>query len=92
MSRYSMPPVVFVILLLTLGMAISCAPDLPKEENDKTFTIGYENGYSEGYWLTAEDSHRKDLFWTPPDKLDEAQKFNPKVNIRDFYIIWAAGC
>jgi len=86
MKRYFMVLVVIVVLMLPLGMVMGCAPDLPKEEDDAIFTCGYEDGYSWGYWLTAEDSHRKDLFWTPPDKVDDAQKFNPKVNIRDYYI------
>jgi len=85
MHRYT---IIFVaaITVLTSGIMIGCAPDLPKEVNDATFTSGYEDGYSLGYSLTVEDSHRKDLFWTPPDKVEEAQKFNPKINIRDFYI------
>ena len=86
MKRYIMMLILIAALLLALGMVIGCALDLPKEEHDSIFTSGYEDGYSWGYWLTSEDSHRKDLFWTPPDELDDAQKFNPKVNIRDFYI------
>lgn len=84
MKRYLIP--ILIILVLALGIEVGCAPDLPKEENDNIFIIGYEDGHSWGYQLTAEDSHRKDLFWTAPDKVDEAQKFNPKVNILDFYI------
>jgi len=77
---------ILIFFVLASGIEVGCAPDLPKEVNDNTFTCGYEDGYSWGYQLTAEDSHRKDLFWTPPDKVDEAQQFNPKVNILDFYI------
>ena len=86
MKRYFMVLVVIVVLMLPLGMVMGCAPDLPQEENDAIFTCGYEDGYSWGYCLTAEDSHREDLFWTPPDKVDDAQKFNSKVNILDYYI------
>lgn len=78
--------VIILFLILSSGIEISCTPDLPKEENDNTFTLGYETGYSWGYQLTSEDSHRKDLFWTPPDKIDEAQQFNSNVDILDFYI------
>jgi hypothetical protein len=73
-------------MLFFLVFTIGCAPGLPKEDNDTAFTLGYEDGYSWGYSLTFEDSNRKDLFWTPPDKVEDAQKFNPKINIRDFYI------
>ena len=50
------------------------------------YASAYMAGYSWGYELTAENKDRTDLFWTPPDKVAEAQKFNPQVNIRDFYI------
>ena len=85
MKRYLML-ITLAILVLTSGIVIGCAPDLPKEENDAFFTCGYEDGHSWGYWLIAEDKDRTDLWWTPPDRVDEAQKLHPGVNIRDFYI------
>ncbi|MFC1962539.1 hypothetical protein ACFLWB_00860 [Chloroflexota bacterium] len=75
-----------ITLMVTSGLVIGCAPDLPKEVGGSIYALAYEAGYSWGYDLTAEDRDRKDLLWTPPDKVDDAQKFNPKVNIRDFYI------
>lgn len=74
------------ILVLASGLVIGCAPDLPEEEGDRIYALAFEAGYSWGYDLTAEDRDRKDLLLTPPDKVDEAQGFNPEVNIRDFYI------
>jgi len=65
---------------------VGCSPDLPKDAEETFYALAYEAGYSWGYQLTAENKDRTDLFWTPPDKVDEAQKFNPNVNIRDFYI------
>jgi len=84
MKRYLIP--ILAVSLLVSGMGIGCAPDLPKEEEETFYALAYMTGYDWGYWLTAEDEFRTDLFWTPPDKFDEAQKFNPQVNIRDFYI------
>ena len=84
MKQYFIP--VLIILLLASGLTVGCAPDLPKEEEETFFALAYETGYGWGYWLTAENKDRTDIFWTPPDKVDDAQKFNPTVNIRDFYI------
>lgn len=78
--------IIIVTLIVAMAGILGCAPDLPKEENDAIFTCGYEDGYSWGYWLTAEEKDRTDLWWTPPDRVDEAQKLYSKVNIRDFYI------
>lgn len=81
----------YLTLILAGSMVLAsvvagCAPDLSKKDIEMFYASGYENGYDWGYWLTAEDKDRTDLFWTPPDKVDEAQKFNPQVNIQDFYI------
>jgi len=84
MKRY--PIIILLILVLTSGVVAGCAADLPKEEDETFFALAYETGYGWGYWLTAEDKDRTDIFWTPPDKVDDAQKFNPQVNIREFYI------
>jgi len=84
MKRYLIP--ILMVLLLASGISIGCAPDLPKEEEETLFALAYEVGYAWGYWLTAENKDRTDLFWTPPDKVDEVQKLYPQVNIRDFYI------
>ena len=77
---------ILIVLVLTLGAIVGCAPDLPAEEDEAFYTLGYETGYSWGYWLTAEDKDRADLFWTPPDKVNDAQEVNPQVNVRDYYI------
>lgn len=84
MKRYLIP--ILLILVLASGTTVGCTPDLPEEEGGIFFALGNETGYGWGYWLTNENKERKDLFWTPPDKIDDAQKFNPRVNIRDFYI------
>jgi len=84
MKRYLM--ILLAILILTLGTVVGCAADLPKEVEETFFALAYEAGYSWGYELTAENKDRTDLFWTPPDKVDDAQKVNPQVNIRDYYI------
>ena len=84
MKRYLIP--IIIILVLTSGLWIGCAPDLSEEINEQLFVMGNDVGYGWGYSLVAENEDRRDLFWTPPDKVDDAQKFNPKVNIRDFYI------
>lgn len=84
MKRYLIP--ILLLLVLASGTTVGCTPDLPEETKETFYALAYEAGYSWGYWLTAENKDRKDLFLTPPDKVDEAQKFNPKVNIRDFYI------
>ena len=84
MKRY---PMLIMMVILTLSfVSMGCAPDLPKEIEETFFALGYEAGYSWGYELTAEKKDRTDLFWTPPDKVDYAQKLNPNVNIRDFFI------
>jgi len=85
MKRYLIP-ILIAILVLASGLWVGCAPDLPKEENDTFFALAYQTGYSWGYWLTVEDKHRTDIFWTPPDRVDEAQELYPQLNIRDFYI------
>ena len=74
------------ILVLTSGMVVGCAADLPKEEEETFSALAYETGYGWGYSLTAENKDRTDIFWAPPDAVDEAQKLNSQVNIRDFYI------
>ena len=84
MKRYLIP--IIIILVLTSGLWIGCASNLPEEINEQLFVMGNDVGYGWGYSLVAENEDRRDLFWTPPDKVDDAQKFNPKVNIRDFYI------
>ncbi|GAH65747.1 unnamed protein product, partial [marine sediment metagenome] len=92
MKRYLIP--ILLILVLASGLWVSCAADLPKKEEETFFALAYETGYGWGYWLTAENKDRTDIFWTPPDKVDEAQKLNPQVNIRDFYIpkgYWTMG-
>ncbi|MBI2328551.1 MAG: hypothetical protein HYU85_02780 [Chloroflexi bacterium] len=88
MKRYLI--LILAILVLASGMVVGCAPDLPKEIYDQLFIIGNDKGYGWGYWLTAEAEKQGILeaFITnliPPDIVDEAQKLNPKVNIRDFY-------
>ena len=83
MKRYL---ILVALLVLASGLWIGCAPDLPKEEGETFFALSNDVGYGWGYWLADEDKDRIDIFWTPPDRIDEAQKFNPKVNIRDFYI------
>jgi len=85
-KRYLMMLILIGVLVLAPGMVMGCAADLPKEIYDKLFVMGNDVGYGWGYWLIFENKDRTDLFWTPPDKVDDAQKFNPKVNIRDFYI------
>ena len=84
MKRYL--TLILTVLVLVSGMTAGCTPDLPEETKETHYALAYETGYSWGYWLTAENKDRRDLFWTPPDKVDDAQKINPKVNIRDFYI------
>ncbi len=89
MKRYLIP-IILAILVLASGLWIGCAPDLPKEIYDQLFVMGNDNGYGWGYWLTAEAEKQGILeaFITnliPPDIVDEVQKLNPKVNIRDFY-------
>lgn len=74
------------VLLVASLLLVGCTEDLPEETYDHLFFLGNDVGYGWGYQLAFEDRHRTDLFWTPPDKLDAAQKFNPDVNIRDFYI------
>lgn len=85
MKRYLIP-ILLAILVLASGVMIGCAPDLPKEVEETFYALAYEAGYSWGYQLTAENKDRTDLFWASPDKVDDAQKLNPNVNIRDFYI------
>ena len=85
MKRYIIP-ILMVVLGSVLGVVVGCAPDLPEKEKVQLFAIGNDVGYGWGYFLTAEDKDRTDLFWTRPHAVEEAQKFNPKVNIRDFYI------
>lgn len=84
MKRYLIP--ILIILVLTSGLVVSCAPDLPEEEEETLFALAHEAGYGWGYQLTAENKDRTDIFWTPPDKVDKVQKLYPKVNILDFYI------
>lgn len=84
MQRYLVA--ILTVSLLASGVATGCAPDLPKEEKGDFYATGYMAGYSWGYWLTAEDKDRGDIWWTPPDRVDEAQELHPGVNIRDFYI------
>lgn len=88
MMKEPMNKVAIIIVALILAMAgiVGCAPDLPKEEEGTLYALAYVTGYEWGYLLTAEDKDRTDLFWTPPDRVDEAQKLYPEVNIRDFYI------
>ena len=88
MKRYLI--LILAILVLASGLTVGCAPDLPEEIYDHLFILGDDKGYGWGYWLTAEaekqGSHMAliaDLI--PPDKVDEAQKLNPEVNVRDFY-------
>ena len=85
MKRY-LVLILVATLVLTSGIVVGCAPDLPKEENDAIFTCGYEDGYSWGYWLAIEYKDTTSILWTPPDRVDKVQKLYPKVNIRDFYI------
>ena len=84
MKRYLIP--ILTLSLLASGTMVGCAPDLPKEIHDQLFFMGNDVGHGWGYWLIDEDKNRTDIFWTRPHAVDEAQKFNPKVNIRDFYI------
>lgn len=78
------------VLLALIVILAGCAPSLPEEEEELTFAVGYEAGYSWGYFLPLEDEHYP-IFWTAPNKVDEVQKFHSEqlhseVNIRDFYI------
>ena len=84
MKRYLVP--IMIILVLASGLIVGCASDLPNEIYNQLFILGNDKGYGWGYGLTTEDKDRTDIFWTRPHAVDEAQKFNPKVNIRDFYI------
>jgi hypothetical protein len=84
MKQYLIP--ILAVLALALVTAIGCTPDLPKETEETFYTTAYQAGYSWGYQLTAENKDRKDLFWTPPDKVDVAQEVNPQINIQDYYI------
>ena len=83
MKRYLM--LILIAVILASGVA-GCAPILPEEVEERFFSLAYQAGYSWGCRLTAEDRDRIDLFLTPPDQVDDAQKFNPQVNIRDVYI------
>jgi len=88
MKRYLIP--IVITLVLALGLTVGCAPDLPKEIYNQLFILGDDKGYGWGYWLTFEAEQQgshialiADLI--PPDKVDEVQKLNPEVNIRDIY-------
>ena len=72
------------ILALTSGMTIGCTADLPEDEQTVWFNSGNMDGYSWGYWLTFEDPNCP-ILWTPPDRLDEAQKFHGE-NVQKVYI------
>jgi len=84
MKRYLI--LFLMLLMLVSGITAGCTPDLPKESKDTFYVIAYETGYSWGYDLTMANKNRQDLFWTPPDKIDQAQQVNPTINIRDFFI------
>ena len=84
MRQYLIPILVGVVVLAS-GL-VGCVPDLPEKEKTQLFALGNDVGYGLGYWLIFKDKDRTDLFWTRPDAVEEAQKFNPKVNIRDYYI------
>lgn len=93
-KRYFILLLIVLVLTLGAGTVAGCSDNLPEKTEENFFALAYEAGYSWGYQLTEENKDREDLFWTPPDKVDEAQKFNPKVNIRDYYIpkgYWTMG-
>ncbi len=71
MKRYLIL-ILVATLVLSSGLWVGCAPDLPKEEEETFFALAYETGYGWGYWLTAENKDRTDIFWTPPDKINDA--------------------
>ena len=68
------------------GIIAGCSADLPKEEGQAFIIRGFSEGYSQGYSLMAEGKNKSELFLTPPDQVDDAQKSNPMVNIQDHYI------
>lgn len=90
-KQYLIPVIIIMVLALASGPTVGCdAPDLPKEMYDQLFIVGNDKGYGWGYWLAFEAEGQgthialiADLI--PPDRVDEFQKLNPEVNIRDFY-------
>lgn len=86
MKRRIVAVLLAVLVLVTLAAGCGdTSSGLTKEELAEFYTTGNGDGYSWGYWLTSEDPNGP-ILWTPPDKVDDVQKFYPNSNIRDMYI------
>ena len=60
---------ILAILTTTLGLTISCtafAPDLSQKDKDTFSFMGFEVGYSWGYW----NSLNAPVYWVTPDKYE----------------------
>jgi hypothetical protein len=84
--RFSLAIICVMLVFLTVVL-LRCdiSPDLSKKEKDTFYAFAFETGYSWGYQLIYENRGH-DVFWTPPNRVTEAQKLNSQINIRDYYI------